>query len=39
MKYFTAGEVAQHNSADDCWVSVFDDVYDISPLILANKGE
>jgi cytochrome b involved in lipid metabolism len=38
MKYFTAGEIAQHNSGDDCWVSIFDDIYDITPLIEANKG-
>jgi hypothetical protein len=37
MKYFTADEVAMHNCAEDCWVSIYDVVYDITSLIEANR--
>ena len=38
VKYYTAEEVAMHNCAEDCWVSIFYDVYDITSLVLKNRG-
>jgi len=38
VKYFTPEEVSKHNCAEDCWVSIFNDVYDITPLITQNRG-
>jgi hypothetical protein len=37
MKYFTAEEIAMHNTADDCWVSIYEKVYDLTRLIKANR--
>jgi hypothetical protein len=39
MKYYTAEEVGVHNSADDCWVSIFKNIYDITELLQLNRGE
>ena len=36
---FTPSEVSLHNHADDCWVSFFGDVYDLTTLINSYKGE
>ena len=30
VKYFTPEEVAIHNCAEDCWVIIYDNVYDIT---------
>ena len=38
VKYFTQEELAVHNNPEDCWVSIFDKVYDLSALIMANRG-
>jgi hypothetical protein len=38
MKYFTPEEVAMHNCADDCWVSIYDKVLNLTPLIKSNRG-
>lgn len=38
VKYYTNEEVAMHNCADDCWVSIHGDVYDISSLLTNNRG-
>ena len=38
VKYYTQEEIAFHNHADDCWVSIFDDVYDITALIKEHRG-
>eukprot|EP01039_Chlorochromonas_danica_P004820 gene4820-5284_t len=38
VKYYTQEEIAIHNHVDDCWVTIFDDVYDITDLIKANRG-
>ena len=38
VKYYTPEEVRFHNCADDCWVSIFNKVYDISELIKENRG-
>ncbi len=37
-KYFTQEEIAQHNSGDDCWVSIFDKVYNLTSLIANNRN-
>ena len=37
-KYYTAAEVALHCTVDDCWVSIFSNVFDITELIRENKG-
>jgi hypothetical protein len=38
VKYFTKEEIAVHNTAEDCWLSIYDTVYDISSLIKDNRG-
>lgn len=38
VKYFTQEELAVHNNPENCWVSIFDKVYDISGLIMENRG-
>lgn len=38
VKYYTQEEIAYHNCAEDCWVIIFDNVYDITELIKANRG-
>eukprot|EP00742_Colponemidia_sp_Colp-10_P001742 GILJ01001865.1.p1 GENE.GILJ01001865.1~~GILJ01001865.1.p1 ORF type:complete len:239 (+),score=27.01 GILJ01001865.1:45-719(+) len=37
-RYYTPSEVSCHNSGDDCWVSFFYRVYDLTPLVKANRG-
>ncbi|KAL0585876.1 hypothetical protein ABG067_004410 [Albugo candida] len=39
MRYFTPHQVSDHNTAEDCWITIFHQVYDISGLIQANSGE
>ena len=34
--FYTEREVAQHNCHDDCWVSLFNKVYDLSKLLQEN---
>ncbi|DBA02967.1 TPA: hypothetical protein N0F65_003155 [Lagenidium giganteum] len=38
LRFFTPREVAMHNRAEDCWVSIFHRVLDISDLIVENRG-
>nr|CCA24613.1 cytochrome b5like protein putative [Albugo laibachii Nc14] len=38
MRYFTPRQVAEHNTAEDCWITLFHHVYDISELIQASPG-
>ena len=38
MKHYTAEEVSIHRTVDDCWLSIFDNVYDITQLIADNRG-
>jgi len=38
VKYYTPEEVRLHNSSDDLWVSVFDDVFNLTPLLAENRG-
>ena len=35
-RYYTPKEISAHNTADDCWVSFFNEVYDLSKLIQDN---
>lgn len=37
-RYYTPNEVKLHNSANDCWVSIFHEVYDLTELIQLNYG-
>lgn len=37
-RYYTPQEVRVHNSANDCWVSMFHEVYDLTNLIQSNYG-
>lgn len=38
VKYYTPEEVALHNNADDCWVSIYEKVYELTSLIAENRG-
>ncbi|GBG29848.1 Cytochrome b5 domain-containing protein 1 [Hondaea fermentalgiana] len=38
-RFYTAAEVALHNCAKDCWVSVFGKVLDLTPLLTAVEPE
>jgi len=38
-RFYTPAEVAMHNSKDDCWVSIHGKVFDLAPLLAANKPE
>ena len=35
-RYYLPSEVALHNTADDCWVSLFNQVFDLTKLIAEN---
>ena len=35
--YYTPKEVACHNTADDCWVTLFNHVYDLTLLLNENS--
>jgi hypothetical protein len=36
--YYIPAEVAIHNCAEDCWVSIFHKVYDLTKFIQQNRG-
>ena len=38
VKYYTPEEVALHNNADDCWVSIYEKIYDLTALVANNRG-
>ena len=38
VKYYTTEEIALHCTIDDCWVSVFENVYDITQLLVDHRG-
>jgi hypothetical protein len=38
LPYFSSEEVAQHNVSDDCWVSYFNKVYNLTALIREHRG-
>eukprot|EP00397_Hematodinium_sp_SG-2012_P059346 GEMP01075950.1.p1 GENE.GEMP01075950.1~~GEMP01075950.1.p1 ORF type:complete len:230 (+),score=46.82 GEMP01075950.1:46-735(+) len=37
-RYYTFDEVQAHDKANDCWVSYFGNVYDLTMLLAVNKG-
>jgi len=37
-RYYMPSEVAQHNTPEDCWLSWFGEVYDLSPVLEQHKG-
>ena len=37
--YYTPAEVAKHNQYNDCWVSKFNKVYDLTLLLQDNSGK
>lgn len=38
MKYFLYEEIKLHNSEDDCWVAIFNNVFNLTALIEENRG-
>jgi len=38
-KWFTGDELKLHNCAEDCWVSIYGDVFDLSQFLGENRGE
>ena len=36
--WYTPAEVSLHNCSNDCWVSVFGKVYELTELLASNKG-
>lgn len=39
QRYYTSDEVKRHNSANDCWISIFNDIYDLTNLIQENYSK
>ena len=37
--YYTPKDVCEHNTHDDCWVSLFNKVYDVTKLLHENNGK
>lgn len=37
-RYYMLSEVAQHCTPEDCWMTWFGDVYDLSPLLQQHQG-
>lgn len=35
-RYYTTTDLMIHNTADDCWVSFFNEVFDLTELIQSN---
>ena len=38
-RYYTPSEVSRHNTHNDCWVSFFYGVYDLTKLLHDNKAK
>jgi cytochrome b involved in lipid metabolism len=38
-RYYTPTEVKAHNTSNDCWVVIFDEVYDITELVQKNYSK
>lgn len=38
-RYYTPDEVRSHNTANDCWVSIFNEVFDLTELIQNNYSK
>ena len=36
QRYYTATEVSQHNTANDCWITLFGEVYNLTNIIQEN---
>merc|ERR1711959_660449 len=37
-RYYMPSEVAQHCTPEDCWLSWFGNIYDLSPLLQQHQG-
>lgn len=37
-RYYTAADIAKHNTSHDCWISYFGNVYDLTPLLAEYDG-
>lgn len=37
-RYYLPQEVSDHNTADDCWVSLFNQVFDLTKLLMENSA-
>jgi cytochrome b involved in lipid metabolism len=37
--YFTRQDIAKHNSSKDCWVIVFNKVFNLTPLVSNGTSE
>jgi cytochrome b involved in lipid metabolism len=37
--FYTPKDVREHNTHDDCWVSLFNKVYDLTKLLHENNGK
>ena len=35
-RYYTPADVAVHNTANDCWISFFNEIFDLTELIQKN---
>lgn len=35
-RYYTPDEVKEHNTANNCWISIFNEVFDLTLLIQQN---
>jgi len=38
-RYYTPDEVRVHNRANDCWISIFNEVFDLTNLIQNNYSK
>jgi hypothetical protein len=38
-QYFTRNDIAKHNSSQDCWVIVFDKVFNLTSLVCKQTSE
>ena len=36
QRYYTYEEVSHHNTANDCWVILFSEVYNLTQLVQSN---
>lgn len=36
QRYYTLEEVSEHNTANDCWVILFGEVYNLTRLVQSN---
>lgn len=38
LRWYHSNEIAEHNSSTDCWLVIFNKIYDITSLIRENRG-